>query len=84
MKLDIVIPVLNRDLDTFMFGYKYIKENLPCKRIVLIGDRKVEGRIKHLTDISFIDENTIVDGLNLSELKVIKESISSTKRRMYV
>lgn len=81
MKLEIVIPVLSNDLDIFLLGYKYIMKNLPCKKIVLIGDAEVAEKTCHLPNVFFIDENNLLEGLSISEIKVIKKRVSGSKRR---
>ena len=81
MKVDVIIPVLSRDLDVFLWGYNYIFENLPCKKIILIGDEQIEDKIKEIQNVFFINENTLVEGLNLSEIKAIKKRVSNSKRR---
>lgn len=81
MKLDVIIPILKNDLNTFLFAYPYLLENLPVKKIILIGDKNIQQEIKNLNYVTFLDENQIIDGLSLKNIQFLKKNISGNDRR---
>lgn len=81
MNYDIVIPLLDVDLYSFLCSYPYIIQNLPCKKIVLIGNKDVCGKIRGLDKVDFIDENLLLEGLSLDKVKELKKELSGNTKR---
>ncbi len=80
-KLDIIIPIVKVDIPTFRGNLPYILNNLPVKRIILIGAKEIELLVNDLKEVHFINEDNIIPGLTLNKIKEIKKDISGTERR---
>lgn len=78
--VDVIVPLLDADLPTFGKNISYIKKNLPCKRIVVIGCSSIENNIKKY-DVTFLDEDKIFKDLTIENVRKIKKRISGTSRR---
>ena len=76
MKYDVVVPLLKTDLPTLLKNISYLKDNLPCKRIVIIGKEDLRNEIKSDSMLYFVDEDTLFDGLTFNKIKQIKTDIS--------
>lgn len=59
-KLDIVIPLAPADVDVFLKGVYWIKRFLPAKKIIVIGNEKVEELLNGYKEIHFINENELI------------------------
>lgn len=80
MKTDVVIPILKRDLQSFLRAYPYILENLPARNIILIGGSNVENAAKRLDRVKFIHEDSIEPGLTLDAVRRLKKELSGSTR----
>lgn len=80
-RLNVIIPIVKVDIPTFRGNLPYILNNLPVKRIILIGAKEIEPLVKDLEEVHFINENKIIPGLTLGNIKEIKKNISGTERR---
>lgn len=81
MKLEIIIPLLDVDLYSFLSSYPYIMSNLPCKKIVLIGNEALRDKMRGLEDVEFIEENHLLDGLTIGKVKELKKEVSGNTKR---
>jgi len=79
--IDIIIPLLDIDLYSFLCSYPYIIQNLPCKRIVLIGNEAIRNKIRGLNNVEFIEENYLLDGLTIDRIKELKKELSGNVKR---
>ncbi len=79
-RVDVIVPLLNTDLPTFSKNICYLKSNLPCKRIVVIGNASIEEDVNKL-NVSFINEDKLFPGLTIENVREIKTKISGTSRR---
>lgn len=79
--LDVVIPIVGADIDTFKNSLPFIKRYLPVKNIILIGAYDVEEKVADLKGVTYVNEDELVPGLNLPSIKKIKKYISGTERR---
>lgn len=74
-QIEIIIPIAESDLDSLLFSMPYIKNYLTWKKIVIIADKKVEHKLCGVKDISFIDENDLIDGMTFSKVRSIISKI---------
>lgn len=81
MDVNVIIPIQATDFHTFLVSYPYIKRNLPCRKIILIGTNDVRDLTRDLSDVEFIDEDQIINGLTIKRVKKIKKDLSGTSRR---
>lgn len=81
MTYDIVVPLLKTDLQTLLKNIPYLKENLPCKKIVVIGKEDLYDDIKNDPYLNFVNEDKLVEGLTFEKVKNIKKTISNNGGR---
>mgnify|MGYP000720032394 CR=1 FL=1 len=81
MKIDVIIPILNRDLQSFLHAYPYILKNLPTRDIILIGGSDVENAAGRLGRVKFIHEDSVEPGLTLDAVRRLKKELSGSTRR---
>lgn len=81
MNVDVIIPILKRDLRSFLYAYPYILKNLPVKNIILIGSSDIQTEIQALDHITLINENDIADGLTLGSIRKLKKELSGNESR---
>lgn len=81
MNIDVIIPILNKDLQSFLHAYPYILGNLPARNIVLIGGSDVENATCRLDRVKFIHEDCIEPGLTLDTVRRLKKELSGSARR---
>lgn len=75
-KFDIVIPIAKVDVHTFLRNVPYIEKFLPVKRIVVIGADNVKPLVANIPNINFVNEDSLMDGLTLANVKETKNSLS--------
>ncbi len=81
MKIDVIIPILHRDLQSFLHAYPYMLGNLPVRDIILIGGSDVGNAIGRLDRVKFIHEDSIELGLTLDAVCKLKKELSGSARR---
>lgn len=81
MNVDVIIPILKRDLRSFLYAYPYILKNLPVKNIILIGSSDIQTEIQALDHVTLINENDIADGLTLGSIRKLKKVLSGNESR---
>lgn len=79
MKIDVIIPILNRDLQSFLHAYPYILKNLPTRDIILIGGSDVENAAGRLGRVKFIHEDSVEPGLTLDAVRRLKKSCRAAR-----
>lgn len=83
-KFDLVIPIIERDMQVFERIIEYLWKYLPIKRIVLIGDERVNERLKcnNLKNIDFINENNIIpfDIIHDCMVKISENNVKAVQR----
>lgn len=79
-RFDVIVPLLNVDIPTFSKYISYIKTNLPCKRIVVIGSSAIKDDVIKL-NVSYINEDEVFPDLTIANVRKIKENISGTSQR---
>ena len=74
-KYDIVVPICEKDIDVFFHGIKWLYEFLPVKKIVLIGNNSVKGKIpdRYKDLIEYIDEDSIIP---YDDVKAVMKEVS--------
>lgn len=75
MKYDVVIPVVQEDVKSFLKGIKWLKKYLPIKKIVLIGNSRVNEEIpeEYRDIIKYINEDNII---SYDEIRRIIKEVS--------
>ena len=72
-RIDIVIPVAEKDVETAVGNFHHFFKNLPVKRIVIIGNdavgKKMEAIIKEYHNIAYVNENTVYPRMNFEAIK---------------
>lgn len=81
VKLDVVVPLTIVDLPTFLDNIFYLKSNLPCKRIVVIGNEQVGNKLSGIKEVVFLNEDTLYPSLSFDNVKSIKRKISGSDKR---
>ncbi len=81
MNVDVIIPILKRDLQSFLYAYPYILKNLPVKNIILIGSSDIQTEIQALDHVTLINENDISNGLTLGSIRKLKKELSGNESR---
>ena len=81
VKLDVVVPLTIVDLPTFLDNIVYLKSNLPCKRIVVIGNEQVGNKLSGIKEVVFLNEDTLYPSLSFDNVKSIKRKISGSDKR---
>lgn len=81
-KFDIIIPIAKTDIGALKNSLPYIKSQLPDAKIVVIANIEVEKLLADVNDISFIDENKMIDGLDFKTIKsIIGKRYEKAERR---
>ncbi len=80
-RFDIIILATSKNLHTLEIMLPYCKKNLPAKHIYIISNQDLKNRIDRLTEAEFVDEETVLDGLNVTRiLDIIEERCGQRKR----
>ena len=84
-KFDLVIPALGKDAQKVLNNIEYFRKNINYKKIIFIGDDNVKRMIFKLdsNDIEFVDENSIMPNLNLTEIKELVKKRGGNPKRAY-
>lgn len=79
-KYDVIVPMTMDNLPVFQLNIKWMKKNLSCSRILVIGASKLLEPVKVL-GADFIDEDSLIEGLTLGKVKeCIQMRIGEGKR----
>ena len=84
MKFELIIPIAAQDYETAKINISYLKTFLRPEKIVVISAESVESKIikdfENDTQISFINENVMIEGLTFLNIKNYLEKFSAEKR----
>lgn len=81
-KYDVIILATKKNLKTLRIMVPYCFENLPCKSIVVIANKRDIRELEGIKNINVIDEESIYEGLSYSNVENIIKSITSEKVRI--
>lgn len=74
-KIDVVIPVAEKDVETAVKNFHHFFKNLPVKNIVIVGNKAVGNKMMTVTQeydkVAYVDENTVCPGMNFQTIKKI-------------
>jgi hypothetical protein len=65
VKVDVVIPVHEKDLATLPWCLNGIRANIPVARILVIGNVKLKSSVEIL-GVEFVDEDSVVPGITFN------------------
>ncbi len=80
-KYDILIMVTEKDLNVLKMMLPYCKKNIDSKRICIVANKKIKQKVCEIEDITFIDEDTVYDGMTLDSVADIIENICNERKR---
>ena len=79
---DVIIPIAKNDVDALTNSFPYIKAQFPQNDIYVIANSCVRDTIGKFDGIKFIDENSMLEGLNFGFVKeVIGKRYPKAERR---
>lgn len=70
MKLSLIIPIAESDVGALLNNLSYIKENIICDKIFVIGQGTLRHRFEN-KNVTFIDEDTLYPGLTFNKVREI-------------
>ena len=71
INFDIIVPIAKNDVNALLNSLPYIKRQLPETEIKVIANVDVKDILKDVTDVEFIDENSMIPGMDFSTVKRI-------------
>lgn len=78
---DIIILATKKNLSTLEIMLPYCKKNLPAKHIYIVSNRGIKADIERLPEAEFVDEESVLDGLNIDKIfDIIEERCGQRKR----
>lgn len=72
-RYDVIVPMTADNLPVFHINVEWIKKNLSCKRIIVIGAENLRVPSEEL-GVDFILEDSLVEGMTLKNIKGVMES----------
>lgn len=77
---DVIVPMTADNLPVFRINVKWMKKNLQCRRIVVIGAENLSEPAGEL-GVDFVPEDTLLKGMALGRVKeCLKERLGNTRR----
>lgn len=79
-KFDVIVPMTPDNLPVFRMNVEWMKKNLSCRRILVIGAEALAEPSRDL-GVEFIQEDTLIEGMTLKNIKArIEERLGNGKR----
>lgn len=79
-KFDVIVPMTEDNLPVFRMNVGWMKKNLSCRRILVIGADGLEAPSKEL-GVEYIREDSLIEGMTLKKIKQYMETrLGSGKR----
>lgn len=70
-KFDIIVPIAKSDINALLNILPYIKKQLPDAEIKIIANSAVKDMLNDISGVTFIDENTMLPGMDFGIVKKI-------------
>ncbi len=59
-EVEVIIPILDKDINFLMQWLIYIKKNIPYKKIIIISNKNAKEIVKGYSELYFIDEESLI------------------------
>ncbi len=79
--ITVVIPITQSHVSRLINIIPFIKQYINVKNIFAIGPLEIKPALKHISDIEFINEDTLVPGLNFNAVKELKNELGKSEKR---
>lgn len=79
-KFDVIVPMTPDNLPVFRMNVEWMKKNLSCKRILVIGAEALSGPCREM-GVEFFPEDTLIEGMTLKNIRsCIEARLGNGKR----
>lgn len=77
---DVIVPMTMKNLPVFQMNVEWMRKNLSCRRLLVIGAKELEAPVRVL-GAEFLEEDTLVPGMTLKNIRAcIEKRIGDGKR----
>lgn len=80
-KFDLIIPIVRKDINLIIANINLLIENIKAQNIIFIGEESLNELFTNISNVKFICENNLIEGLTKKEIENIKTSITGDAKR---
>ncbi len=79
---ELIVLATPDKLNMLRLAVPYYVENLNAKAIFIVANKSIEEKVKAIPNATFIDEDSILEGMTKKKIEDIIESISGVRKRV--
>ena len=76
LKPNLIILSTKKDLDLLKISSQYIRENIECKKIIVITTLDAKEDVQSIDSCTFFNENDVYEGLNIESVRAVLNDVA--------